>query len=262
MLKIELWPEQMIVSESQLQATISYHAPTTTPTGSAVVVCPGGGYTMLADHEAFPVAEWLNGLGIAAFILRYRLAPNRHPAMHDDVSRAIRTVRSVAQAPEFDPNKIGILGFSAGGHLAASAATIFDEGKSNSLDPVETYSSRPDLAILIYPVIDLSGTYGHTGSANNLLGEGHDPELANSLSLHKRVTPTTCPSFLVHSVNDKAVPVENSLMFAMSLSKNKIPFELHVYEHGGHGYGLAPNDPSLSKWKDLCADWLKRHDFG
>jgi len=188
-------------------------------TGAAVVICPGGGYAHLADHEGRPVAEWLNTLGISAFVLKYRLGPRyNHPAPLLDAARALRTVRSRAAEWGIDPTKIGILGFSAGGHLASSLGTHFDSGLPNSTDPIERVSSRPDLLVLIYPVISMR-EMGHAGSRRNLLGSTPSAELIALLSNEEQVTKSTPPSFLVHTMTDEAVPVENSMMFAAALRR-------------------------------------------
>jgi acetyl esterase/lipase len=230
-------------------------------TGAAVVICPGGGYGHLADHEGRPVAEWLNTLGISAFVLKYRLGPRyNHPAPLLDAARGLRTVRSRAAEWGIDPAKIGILGFSAGGHLASTLGTHFDSGLPNSTDPVERVSSRPDLLILIYPVISMR-EMGHAGSRTNLLGSKPSAELIALLSNEEQVTKLTPPSFLIHTMTDEAVPVENSMMFAAALRRAGVPFEFHVYERGSHGFGLAPKDPILSTWPTRCADWLRIHGF-
>src|SRR5437660_2563378 len=210
--------------------------------GAAVIVCPGGGYTHLADHEGQPVAEWLNSIGITAFVLKYRLGPRyHHPAPLQDAARAIRTIRAHAAEWKIDPERIGIIGFSAGGHLASTIATHFDSGKPDARDLIERVSSRPNLAVLIYSVITMREKT-HAGSKKNLLGDNPAPELIALLSNEEQVTKETPPVFLVHAMTDTAVPVENSLMFAAALRKAGIPFELHVYERGPHGFGLGGND--------------------
>jgi len=230
-------------------------------TGAAVIVLPGGGYTHLADHEGRPVAEWLNSIGITSFVLKYRIGPRyHHPAPLEDAARAIRTVRARAREWNIDPERIGILGFSAGGHLASTIGTHFDSGKVETLDPIERASSRPDLMILIYPVITM-GPQGHAGSRKSLLGPDPSPELVALLSNEAQVTKETPPTFLVHTMTDAAVPVENSLMFVSALRKAGVPFELHLYERGPHGFGLADKDPVLASWPDRCADWLRIHKF-
>src|SRR2546429_3701747 len=230
-------------------------------TGAAVIVCPGGGYTHLADHEGRPVAEWLNTLGISAFVLKYRLGPRyHHPAPLQDAARAIRTVRAQATEWNIDPKRIGILGFSAGGHVASTIGTHFDSGKPDASDPIERVSSRPDLMILIYPVITMR-EFAHAGSRRMLLGENSSADLVTLLSNEERVTKETPPAFLVHTANDPAVPVENSLRFAEAMTKAGVPFELNIYERGPHGFGLGGKDPMLSTWPQRCADWLRAHGF-
>ena len=230
-------------------------------TGAAIIICPGGGYGHLADHEGAPVAEWLNSIGITAFVLKYRLGPRyHHPAPLDDAARAIRTIRARAAEWKIDPARIGILGFSAGGHLASTIATHFDTGKPNASDPIERVSSRPSLAILVYPVITM-GEKTHAGSMKNLLGDNPPPELIALLSNERHVTKETPPTFLVHTITDPGVPVDNTLLFVAALRKAGVPFELHLYERGPHGFGLGGNDPILSTWPARCADWLRVHGF-
>ena len=230
-------------------------------TGAAIIVCPGGGYQHLADHEGRPVAEWLNSIGITAFVLKYRLGPRyHHPAPLQDAARAIRTVRARAAEWNVDPERIGILGFSAGGHLASTAGTHFDSGKPDAPDLIERVSSRPNLMILIYPVITMK-QQTHAGSKNNLLGPNPPPDLVTLLSNEEQVTKETPPAFLVHTSTDTSVPVENSLMFAMALRKAGVPFEFHLYERGPHGFGLGLKDPVLATWPGRCADWLRVHGF-
>src|SRR5436190_5544076 len=230
-------------------------------TGAAIIVCPGGGYSHLADHEGAPVAQWLNTLGITAYVLKYRIGPRyHHPAPLQDAARAIRTIRARAGEWKIDPEHIGILGFSAGGHLASTIATHFDSGKLDASDPIERVSSRPSLAILIYPVITM-GDKTHAGSKKMLLGDNPAPELIRLLSNEEQVTKETPPTFLVHTMTDTAVPVENSQMFAAALRKAGVPFEFHLYERGPHGFGLGRDDPILSTWPARCADWLRVHGF-
>src|SRR5256884_2209558 len=230
-------------------------------TGAAIIVCPGGGYTHLADHEGGPVAEWLNTLGITAFVLKYRLGPRyHHPAPLQDAARAIRTVRARASEWSIDPKRIGILGFSAGGHVASTIGTHFDSGKPDAQDFIERVGSRPDLMILIYPVITMR-EFAHAGSRRMLLGENPSANLVGWLSNEAQVTKETPPAFLVHTANDPAVPVENSLRFAEAMTKAGVPFELNIYERGPHGFGLGGKDPMLSTWPQRCADWLRAHGF-
>ena len=226
-----------------------------------MIICPGGAYWVLAEHEGAPVARWLNSLGIAAFVLKYRHAPGYHyPAPQQDAARALQYVRAHATAWSLDGKRIGIMGFSAGGHVAATAATHFDEaGQPASPDPVARVSSKPNLLVLVYPVITM-GRFTNSFSKTNLLGAFAAPGLVQLLSDETQVRPDTPPTFLVQAVDDP-VPVENSLLFARALRQNGVPFEMHLYEKGGHGYGLAPHIPVLSGWPALCAAWLRLHGF-
>jgi acetyl esterase/lipase len=226
--------------------------------GTAVVICPGGGYGALAmDHEGHQVARWLNERGIAGFILRYRLGPRyRHPIMIGDAQRAIRWVRTFATEHRVAPDRIGIMGFSAGGHLASTAGTRFDNGNPDAPDPIDRAGSRPDFLILGYPVIALNTPNSHRGSSRNLLGENPDPELLASLSNETQVTEQTPPTFLFHTNEDSGVPPENSVLFYLALRKAKVPAEMHIYEKGRHGVGLAPKDPILSSWPSRLSDWF------
>ncbi|HEX8142511.1 MAG TPA: alpha/beta hydrolase [Pyrinomonadaceae bacterium] len=230
-------------------------------TGAAIIVCPGGGYSHLSDREGPPVAEWLNTLGITAFVLKYRIGPRyHHPAPLQDAARAIRIVRAGAAQWAIDPARIGILGFSAGGHLASTAGTHFDSGKPEASDAIERVSSRPDLMVLIYPVITMR-ELTHGGSRKQLLGDAPSPELVALLSNDEQVTKETPPTFLVHTMTDTAVPVENSLKFVQALRKAGVPFEFHLYERGPHGFALGDKDPVLATWLGRCADWLRLHGF-
>ncbi len=263
---IALWPggaPGALGSEPvDVPTLIPYLPPKEKRSGAAVIVCPGGGYTHLADHEGGPVAEWLNSLGVTAFVLKYRLGPSyHHPAPMLDAARAIRLVRARAVEWGLDPQRIGILGFSAGGHVASTAGTHFDTGKTDASDPIERVSSKPNLMILIYPVITMRDKLTHAGSRANLLGASPPPELIGLLSNDEQVTKETPPSFLVHTMTDTAVPVENSLLFALGLRKAGVPFEFHLYERGSHGFGLGTKDPILATWPDRCADWLRLHGF-
>jgi len=227
----------------------------------AVVVCPGGGYGMRADHEGEPIALWLNSIGIPAFVLRYRVAPYQHPCPLLDVQRAVRYVRFHATENGINASKIGVLGFSAGGHLTASIGTHYDSGNPDAADPIDRQSCRPDAIIPCYPVITLKPPYYHEGSMLNLLGENADPELVELMSCETQVTPDTPPTFLWHTADDGAVPVENVFLFASALRKNNVPFDLHIYEQGHHGLGLADGDPHVASWTSVCGLWLKRQQF-
>jgi acetyl esterase/lipase len=229
--------------------------------GTAVVVCPGGGYGGLAfDHEGKQIAEWLRKRGITAFILKYRLGKKYpHPTPLTDAQRAIRTVRAQAKEWSVDSQRIGIWGFSAGGHLASTAGTHFDNGKSDSDDPIDKVSCRPDFMILCYPVITMDKSFTHMGSRNNLLGPNPDEKLVELLSNEKQVTDKTPPTFLFHTNQDGPVPAENSVQFYLALRRAKVPAELHIYEKGGHGVGLGKGDPVLSSWPDRLNAWLETH---
>jgi acetyl esterase/lipase len=239
----------------------AFPAPKETATGSAILVLPGGGYQHLSDiKEGSKVAEWLNSLGISAFVLKYRLGPKYgQPNQLLDAARALRTIRARAKEWNLDEKRIGILGFSAGGHLASTLATHFDSGKPDSKDEIERVSSRPDLQILIYPVITM-GEFTHQGSKKNLLGENPSEDLIKLYSNEFQVTKDTPPAFLVHTMTDTAVPVENSMQYIAALRKNEVPFEFHLYEQGAHGFGLGTN-PYLQSWSARCADWLDLRGF-
>lgn len=232
--------------------------------GAAIVVCPGGGYGGLASHEGPDYALFLNQQGIAAFVLQYRLGSHgyRHPRMLEDAQRAIRTVRARAGEWKIDPKRVGIMGSSAGGHLASTALTHFDSGKADASDPIEKQSSRPTLGILCYPVITM-GPNTHQGSKNNLLGKEPSADLVDLLSNEKQVTKDTPPCFLWHTWEDKAVKVENSLEFAAALQRNGVPFDLHVYQKGRHGIGLADKPPfnNVHPWGRDLVFWLKEQGF-
>jgi acetyl esterase/lipase len=229
------------------------------PPTAAVVVAPGGGYAFLAtNHEGRQVANSLNALGVTAFVLRYRVGPRyRHPVPLGDARRALRLVR--ARAAEFGvrPDQVGVLGFSAGGHLAATAATRFDAGRPADADPVERAGSRPDFVVLGYPVISFDAPYAHRGSGDNLLGPNADPRLVASLSADRNVTAQTPPAFLVHTNEDDGVPPENSLAFYQALRRARVPAELHVFERGPHGLGLGGEQPGYAEWPRLLAVWMR-----
>ncbi len=233
-----------------------------TATGAAFVVLPGGGYRGRAAHEGEPIARWLNSIGVTAFVARYRVSPYRHPAPLSDALRAIRYVRAHATDWGLD-GRVGILGFSAGGHLASTAATQFTDGDASATDPVQRVSSRPDLAILIYPVITFTeDAYVHKGSRTNLLGETATPEQMAAMSSERRVTSRTPPVFLVHTTGDTGVPPENSLLFVEAMRKAGVELELHLYEGGRHGFGLGEvKDGPIGTWPILGGLWLHKHGF-
>jgi len=260
-------PQEMLLWENGAPGALG-NADADTPTltayraprgssGTAVIVAPGGGYGALAtEHEGRQEAYWFNAMGVTAFVLKYRLGPRyHHPIELGDAQRAIRMVR--ARAMEFNviPDRIGMMGFSAGGHLTATAGTHFDAGKADAADPMDRVSSRPDFLILGYPVISFDPAVAHAGSVRNLLGDKPDPKLIEDLSNDLRVTAQTPPTFLFHTTN--AVPVENSVRFYLALRKAKVPAEMHLFESGPHGVGMALNDPALSAWPSLLMNWLR-----
>jgi acetyl esterase/lipase len=259
---ILLWPDGApgaLGAEDKDKPTLTPYLPESAQaTGAAVVICPGGGYGGLAKHEGEGYALWLNQHGIAGFVLKYRLGSQgyRHPAMLQDAARAVRIVRSRAAEWKVDPKRIGIMGSSAGGHLAATLLTHFDDGTPSAPDPVEQMSSRPDLGILCYAVITM-GDNTHQGSRQNLLGANPSAELINLLSNEKQVTARTPPCFIWHTYEDTAVKVENSLDFARALRQAGVPFDLHIYEKGQHGMGLGNGHP----WSGDCLFWFKARGF-
>lgn len=268
---IPLWPDKApgaLGDADHDKPTITpFLPPSEKATGAAIVICPGGGYGGLAAHEGPGYAEYLSQQGIACFVLKYRLGSKgyRHPIMLGDAARAVRLVRSRAAEWKLDPARVGIMGSSAGGHLTTTLLTHFDAGKPNDTDPVERQSSRPDLGIVCYGVITL-GEFTHQGSKKNLLGENPDPALVENLSNEKQVTKDTPPCFVWSTLEDKAVPVENSMQFVAALRKNGVPFDFHVYERGPHGIGLSsgkngiPADDVHPWAKDLLF-WLKLRGF-
>ncbi|HQZ97452.1 MAG TPA: alpha/beta hydrolase [Pyrinomonadaceae bacterium] len=263
---IPLWPDgapNAIGKEPQDIPTITpFVAPKETATGASVLVLPGGGYTRLSDvKEGSDIAKWLNSLGISAFVLKYRLGPRyNQPNPLLDAARAMRTVRARSKEFGVDSNRIAILGFSAGGHLASTLGTHFDAGKADARDEIDRMSSRPDAMILLYPVITM-GEFTHAGSKKYLLGENPTPELIKLYSNELQVTKETPPTFIMHTMTDASVPVENAMLFAAALRKNSVPFEFHLYEQGPHGVGLAPTNPYLASWAARCADWLVLRGF-
>ena len=233
------------------------------PTKTGVVVAPGGGYTHLAmDKEGFAYARWLNQHGVAAFVLRYRLGPQyHHPVEIGDAQRAIRLVRAHAAEYGIEKDRVGMWGSSAGGHLTATAGTQFDAGRPDAPDPIDRESSRPQFLILSYPVITLMDPSAHTGSRKFLLGDNPDPALVTSMSAETRVTADTPPTFLFTTTDDKTVPVMNSVMFYEALVKAGVPVEMHIFQHGAHGAGLAAANPDLSIWPDLLLKWMRERGY-
>jgi len=263
---IPLWPDgapgALGTNVTDIPSLTPY--PATNATGAAMVICPGGGYYALAAHEGKDYALWLNQQGVTCFVLKYRLGSSgyHHPAMLNDAARAVRWVRAHADDYQIDPQRVGIVGSSAGGHLAATILTHFDAGDTNSVDVIERQSSRPDIGILCYPVISM-GEFTHRGSKANLLGKDPDPELVELLSNELQVTTNTPPCFIWTTFEDTVVPMENSMLFASALRKNGVPFDLHVYEKGGHGMGLADKPPFANPhpWANDCLLWLKAQKF-
>jgi acetyl esterase/lipase len=265
---VPLWPAgapgALGVSANDIPTLTAYLPDAAKATGAAMVICPGGGYESLAPHEGGNYALWLNQHGVTCFVLKYRLGNHgyHHPAMLNDAARAVRWVRAHAAEFKLDPHRVGIMGSSAGGHLAATLLTHFDSGDTGAPDPVERQSSRPDLGVLCYAVISM-GEYTHQGSRRNLLGANPPPELVASLSNELQVTTNTPPCFLWTTFEDETVPMENTLMFAEALRKNKVPFALHIYEKGGHGMGLNDWPPFTHPhpWAADCLFWLQQHKF-
>lgn len=270
-LTLSLWPDGApgaLGKDAKDIPTLTVFLPTPEKaTGAAMVICPGGGYGHLADHEGSHYARWLNEQGSAGFVLKYRLGANgyRHPAMLQDAARAIRTVRARADEWKLDPKRVGIIGSSAGGHLASTTITHWDSGDTNSPDAIERQSSRPDLAILCYPVISFSSEFTHKGSRANLVGTNAPTELLAKLSADLQVSKDTPPCFIWSTMEDKTVPVENSLMLATALRRVGVPFDLHVYERGPHGIGLGNKTFDVANfhpWTRDCEFWLRERKFG
>ncbi|MDG2359080.1 MAG: alpha/beta hydrolase [Planctomycetaceae bacterium] len=228
-------------------------------TGTGVVICPGGGYGILAmDHEGHQLAKWFQKKGVAGFVLRYRHAPKyRHPVPMEDAQRAIRYVRANAVKLGVDAGRVGIMRFSAGGHLSSTVATHFDTGNPEAKDPVDRESCRPDFAALCYPVVSLTAPYAHKGSGRNLFGPDVDQKKLESLSNDKHVTAETPATFLFHTAEDKSVDAQNSIAFFLALRKAGVASEMHIYQEGPHGVGMAPADPAVFGWKDRLLDWMR-----
>jgi acetyl esterase/lipase len=255
------WTKTRLVTNPRLDY---YPAKPSESKGTAVVICPGGGYWGLAiQHEGAQIAEWFNSFGISAFVLKYRLPDDaimkdKSVGPLQDAQEAIRLVRRHAKEWNIDPNKIGIMGFSAGGHLASTASTHFNEKVYESNDKT---SARPDFSILIYPVISMDSAITHMGSRNNLLGEKPSLDMVNHFSNDLQVTDQTPPAILICSLDDNVVPIQNSINYALALKKHNIPCELHIYEKGGHGYGLGRSNDTEPSWPEACKLWLKVRGF-
>jgi acetyl esterase/lipase len=260
---ILLWPGRApgaLGDEDRDKPAITIYMPSNT-TGplTAVIIAPGGSYRSLSmNNEGRSPANYLNSHGVAAFVLRYRLGPQyHHPIELGDIQRAIRTVRARAEEWHVAPDRIGVMGFSAGGHLASSASTHFDAGDRSAADPIDHVGSRPDFAILCYPVISFVEPFTHQGSKTFLLGENPDAALARSLSSETQVTTSTPPTFLFHTNADATVPVENSVAYFLALRKAGVAAELHIFKDGRHGLGLAMQEPGTAEWSRLLANWLR-----
>ena len=270
---VVLWPQgapgALGTSPNDIPSMTCYPADPAKATGAAMVILPGGGYGFLAAHEGRDYAVWLNEQGINCFVLKYRLGPTyHHPCMLQDASRAVRLVRSRAADWKIDTHRVGIMGSSAGGHLASTLLTHFDAGDASASDVIEQQSSRPDLGILCYPVITMGQTNTNVGSQDNLLGKNAPPELLASLSNEKNVTSNTPPCFMFHTSDDRSVPVSNSLLFADALSRAKVPYDLHIYQHGQHGMGLGGphggehlDQALMHPWTVDCLHFLKEKGF-
>nr|WP_315254625.1 alpha/beta hydrolase [uncultured Duganella sp.] len=241
------------------EATLTLVSPAVDhPNGTAVIICPGGGYVRMATaREGDQYANWLGTLGVTAFVLKYRMQEYGHPAPLQDVLRAVRTLRSRAAEFGIRPDRIGVMGSSAGGHLAASAGTLFDNPLGRTGAPLDSVSARPDFLMLMYPVITMQDPAAHAGSRKSLLGASPSAESLALMSLDKQVTPATPPTLLIHTQEDTAVPVENSILFYQALTKAKVPAEMYLFEHGGHGMGMREGLGTSSLWPRRAEEWLR-----
>jgi acetyl esterase/lipase len=260
-LRSDLGPEQ--VEEGRVThvttPTLFHRSPTAgTANGTAVILCPGGGYGSLSlDFEGTTYATWLSQLGVTTFVLKYRLREYGHPAPLQDVLRAVRLVRSRAVEFGINPERIGVMGSSAGGHLAASAGTLFDQPAGRTGAPLDAVSGRPDFLILMYPVISMTSAATHAGSRSALLGTAPSPELLRLMSLELQVTSATPPTLLIHTQEDTAVPIENSILFFQALTRVGVPAEFYAFEHGPHGIGMNPGHGTASDWPHRAEEWLR-----
>ena len=226
--------------------------------GTAVIIAPGGGYVRMANtREGEQYAAWLSTLGVTSFILHYRAQEFGHPAPLQDMLRAVRLVRSRAAEFGVDPARIGVMGSSAGGHLAASAGTLFNHAAGRTGAALDTISARPDFMLLMYPVIALDGPAAHMGSRKSLLGAAPAPELVQLMSVDRQVTPQTPPTLLIHTQADASVPVENSILFYQALTRNHVPAEMYLFEQGSHGMGMRDNLGNASAWPKRAEEWLR-----
>jgi acetyl esterase/lipase len=250
------------VSNVHVPTLTAFLAPAASATGTALIICPGGGYVRLAvTKEGSALTRRLNALGVSAFVLKYRLVEYGHPAPLRDALRAVRLVRSRAKELGIGPDRIGVMGSSAGGHLAASAATLFDAPEGRTGAALDATSARPDFVALLYPVITMSAPSVHAGSRRALLGESPSAELIQRLSVEAQVTKDTPPAFLVHTFEDASVPVENSLLFYQALRRAGVPAEMHLFEKGPHGFGTAAGLGPTSEWPRRFEDWLRFHGW-
>jgi len=253
----EVAPSRVVIRHSP---TLTAYLPENNPTRAAVMVVPGGGYARLAlDHEGKEVASWLNQRGVAAFVLRYRCggAPNTHPAPLDDALRGMRLIRSKAEEWNIDPTKVGVWGFSAGGHLASCVSTLADDGDQTSDDPVAKLDSWPNFSVLVYPVISMDTDIAHGGSRNNLLGDAPSKELVEKLTTYKQVTDKTPPTILIGASDDGGEVPENSLRYSHAQQAAKIPAEIHQFERGGHGFGMRTTKSPTDLWLTVLEGWLQ-----
>ncbi|WDE96632.1 alpha/beta hydrolase [Lentisphaera profundi] len=260
--KIDLWGD--VYPDLPKRVTLTPFALESGEDFAAVLVLPGGSYSFCSEQEGDPVASWLNSMGISAFVLDYSVAPSRYPQPLNDARRAMQYIRAHAKEFNIDPKRVGVIGFSAGGHLAASLSNLWAEKNTDLNDALEAIDARPDLCILSYPVISW-GEFAHLGSRENLLGEKPDADLVYKTSLENAVSAKTPASFLWHTAEDEAVPVENSYLYAMALQKAKVAHELHVYPDGAHGVGLGTidyrRDAHYAQWRQSCEKWLLKMGF-
>lgn len=243
------------------EPTLTVYAPAVDrPNGTAVIIAPGGGYGLLStEREGVQYANWLSTLGVTSFVLKYRMKEFGHPAPLQDVLRAVRLVRSRAAEFKVDPARLGVMGSSAGGHLAASAGTLFDHPAGRTGAALDATSARPDFLILMYPVITMDDPHAHAGSRKNLLGDNPSPDLLQLASMEKQVTAATPPTLLIHTQEDQTVPVENSILFYQALTRAKVPAEMYLFEHGSHGMGMKAGFGTASDWPARAAEWLGNH---
>lgn len=259
---IPLWPGATLPADDPAAVpALTFYPAKASESASCVLICPGGGYGHLAPHEGGPVAEAFNARGLHAAVVTYRLgsAGHRHPAMLQDAQRAMRLIRRHAKDWGIQPQAVAVLGFSAGGHLASTLTVHWERFVCEKDDLAANFSARPDAAILCYPVLFLAGQWAHQGSSRNLLGEQADPQLLELLSTPNHVTSELPPCFLWHTADDPVVAVQNSLFFTAACREAKVPVELHVYESGRHGLGLALDRPDIATWMDHAVAFLRRH---